>query len=126
MSYSFEWKTPGRVVLFTLGESYKLEDAGRLNQQMLEMLDQSTQPLHMLVDLTMMRYFPLRVTDEVWAITKCLGHPQMGWMLPINRGTNPMAHFIASVVGRTTGVKMRFVRTIDEAIETLHRMDLTL
>lgn len=126
MSYSFEWVIPNRVILFTLGETYTLEDAGRLNEQMLEMLDQSTQSLHMLVDLTLMRHFPMRITEEVWSITKCLRHPQMGWLLAINHGANPMAHFIASVVSKTTGVKLRFVKSLEEALETLHRMDLTL
>jgi len=126
MSYSFDWQVPERVVLFTLGETYTLEDAGLLNKQMLDVLDKSSQPLHMLVDLTNMRQYPKRVTEEVWSITKCLRHKEMGWMLVINNGVNPMAHFIATVVGKTTGVKMRFVKSKDEALETLHRMDLTL
>src|SRR5258706_3845383 len=126
MSYSFDWQVSERVVLFTLGETYTLEDAGLLNKQMLELLDKSTQPLHMLVDLTNMRHYPKRVTEEVWSITKCLRHKQMAWMLVINHAVNPMAHFIASVVGKTTGVKMRFVKSKGEALETLHRMDLTL
>ena len=126
MSYTFDWQIPNRVINFELGETYTIEDAGRLNAQMLEMLNQSTQPLHMLVDLTILRHYPLRITEEVWAITQCLRHPQIGWMLAINNGANPMAHFIATVVGKTTGVKMRFVKSREEAIETLHRMDLTL
>jgi hypothetical protein len=126
MSYSFGWQVPERVVLFTLGEIYTLEDAGLLNKQMLELLENSTQPLHMLVDLNQLRQYPKRVTEEVWSITKCLRHQQMGWMVIINDGANPMAHLIATVVGKTTGVKMRFVKSPDEAVETLHRMDLTL
>ena len=126
MSYSFDWQIPERVILFTIGETYTLEDAGLLNMQMLEFLDASEQPLHMLVDLTNMRNYPKRVTDEVWSITKCLRHQKMGWMLVINKDANPMAHLIASVVGKTTGVKMRFVKSHNEGLETLHRMDLTL
>lgn len=126
MSYSFDWLIPERVVNFSLGETYTLEDAGQLNAQMLELLNQSTRPLHMLVDLTVLRHYPLRVTEEVWSITQCLRHAQMGWMLVINHGANPMAHFIATVVSKTTGVKMRFVKSREEALEILHRMDLTL
>lgn len=126
MSYTFNWLVTNRVVNFSLGETYTLEDAGQLNTQMLDLLNHSTQPLHMLVDLTILRHYPLRVTEEVWSITQCLRHPQMGWMLVINHGANPMAHFIATVVSKTTGVKMRFVKSREEAMEILHRMDLTL
>ena len=126
MSYTFDWQVPDRVVLFTLGETYTLEDAGLLNKQMLELLNKSEHPLHMMVDLNGMRHYPKRVTEEVWSITQCLRHPKLGWMLVVNTGTNPMAHLIASVVGKTTGVKMRFVKSQSEALETLHRMDLTL
>jgi hypothetical protein len=126
MSYSFEWRVPNRVISFILGETYTLEDAGLLNKQMLEVLNGATQPVHMLVDLTLTRQYPKRITEDVWSITQCLRHQQMGWMVVINNGVNPMAHLIASVVGKTTGVKMRFVKSRDEAIETLRRMDLTL
>lgn len=126
MSYTFNWLVTNRVVNFSLGETYTLEDAGQLNTQMLDLLNHSTQPLHMLVDLTILRHYPLRVTEEVWSITQCLRHSQMGWMLVINHGANPMAHFIATVVSKTTGVKMRFVKSREEAMEILHRMDLTL
>jgi len=126
MSYTFDWLVANRVVVFSLGETYTLEDAGQLNTQMLNLLNQSTQPLHMLVDLTNLRHYPLRVSEEVWSITQCLRHAQMGWMLVINHGANPMAHFIATVVSKTTGVKMRFVKSREEAMEILQRMDLTL
>ena len=126
MSYTFDWQISDRVVLFILGETYTLEDAGLLNKQMLELLGKSEQSLHMLVDLTNTRHYPKRVTEEVWSITQCLRHPKMGWMLVVNNGVNPMAHLIASVVGKTTGVKMRFVKSRDEGIEILLRMDLTL
>jgi hypothetical protein len=126
MSYTSEWQIPNRVILFQLGETYTLEDAGRLNNQMLNLLNESTQSLHMLVDLAKMHHYPLRLTEEVWAITLCLRHPQMGWLLVINNGSNPMALFIASVVSKTTGVKMRFVKSREEAMDILHRMDLTL
>jgi hypothetical protein len=80
----------------------------------------------MLVDLSDMHQYPKRLTEEVWSITLCMRHPKMGWILGINKGVNPMAQFIASVVGKTTGVKMRFVKSQSEAIETLLRMDLSL
>ncbi len=126
MSYTSEWQIPDRVILFQLGDTYTLEDAGRLNSHMLNLLNQSTQLLHMLVDLVELRHYPLRLTEEVWAITLCLRHPQMGWLMVVNNGTNPMALFIASVVSKTTGVKMRFVKSQEEAMEILRRMDLTL
>nr|MBA3873693.1 hypothetical protein [Anaerolineae bacterium] len=77
-------------------------------------------------DLNGMHHYPKKVTEEVWSITQCLRHRKLGWMLVVNNGVNPMAHFIASVVGKTTGVKMRFVKSQPEALETLHRIDLTL
>lgn len=126
MSYTSEWQIANRVILFQLGAAYTLQDAECLNSRMLTLLNQSTQPLHMLIDLLETQHYPLNISEEVWAITLCLRHPQLGWLLVINNGTNPMASFIASVVNKTTGVKMRFVKSKEEAMEILHRMDLTL
>jgi hypothetical protein len=126
MSYSSEWLIPDRVILFTLGESYTLEDAGLLNQQLLEILNGAKQPVHMMVDLNVMRHYPKRITEEVWSITQCLRHQKLGWLMVVNNNANPMAHLIASVVGKTTGVKMRFEKSQSDAIESLTRVDLSL
>ena len=126
MSYTSDWPIPERVILFMLGETYTIEDAGLLNQQLLEILNHAEQPIHMMVDLNALRHYPMRLTEEVWSITKCLRHPMLGWMIVVNNSANPMAHLIASVVGKTTGVKMRFEKSQSDALESLTRVDTSL
>jgi len=126
MSYSFNWEVPDRVGYFSFGETYSMEDAAHLNSQILEMLDHSTQSLHIMIDIANLKHYPIRMNEETWSMTTWLRHQRLGWLIIINQGTNPMANFMVSTVGKTIGVKTRFVKTPEEAIETLHRMDLTL
>jgi len=126
MSYSFNWEILDRVGYFTMGETYSMEDAGHLNSQILEMLEHSRQPFHIMIDIANLRHYPMRMNEETWAMAAWLRHERLGWLIIINSGTNPMANFMVSVVGKTIGVKTRFVKSREEAIDTLHRMDLTL
>ncbi len=126
MSYTFSWEVPCRVGYFDLGQVYSLEDADHLKVQMLEMLEQSTEPLHIMIDICALKQFPLRMNAETWAMAEWMRHPKLGWLLIINKETNPMAHFLVSAVGKTIGVKTRFVKSHEEAHETIVRLDLSL
>ncbi len=126
MAYTFAWEVPDRVGYFDLGESYSLEDANRLRVQMLEMLEHSTQPLHVMINICELKQFPMRMNAETWAMAEWMRHPKLGWLLVINKDANPMAHFLVSAVGKTIGVKTRFVKSREDAHETVFRMDLSL
>jgi hypothetical protein len=126
MSYTFTWEVPNRVGCFDLGEVYSLEDATHLKVQMLEMLEQATQPLHIMIEIGKLKKFPMRMNSETWAMAEWMRHPQLGWLIVINNDTNPMAHFMVSAVGKAIGVKTRFVKSHEEARETILRIDLSL
>ena len=126
MSYMFLWEVPERVGYFDLGEVYSLEDANLLNDQMLEMLNHTTRPLHIMFDIGTLKRFPMRMNAETWEMAEWMRHPNLGWLIIINKNTNPMAHFMVSAVGKTIGVKTRFVKSRDEAHETVFRMDQSL
>jgi len=126
MTYTFSWEVPDRVGFFDFGETYSLEDADHLKVKMLEMLEHSTQPLHIMIDIGALKHFPMRMNAETWAMAEWMRHPKLGWMLIINNTTNPMANFMVSVVGKAVGVKTRFVKSREEAHETIFRMDLSL
>ena len=126
MSYVFKWQVPDRVVYFDLGETYSLEDANHLKVQMLEMLGHSTMTLHIMFDISTLKNFPKRMNAETWAMAEWMRHPKLGWLLVINKDTNPMANFMVSAVGKAIGVKTRFVKSRDEALATVVRIDLSL
>ena len=126
MTYTFSWEVPDRVGFFDFSETYSLEDADHLKVKMLEMLEHSTQPLHIMIDIGALKHFPMRMNAETWAMAEWMRHPKLGWMLIINNTTNPMANFMVSVVGKAVGVKTRFVKSREEAHETIFRMDLSL
>jgi len=126
MTYVFRWEVPDRVGCFDLGETYSLEDANLLKVQMLEMLAHSTLPLHILFDIGSLKHFPMRMNSETWAMAEWMRHPKLGWLIVINRDINPMANFMVSAVGKAIGVKTRFVKSREEALETVIRMDLSL
>jgi len=126
MSYTFSWEVPDRVGYFDFGETYSLEDADHLNTQLLEMLNRSSQPLHVMVDITVLEHFPLRMNENIWAMAGWMRHSKLGWLFIINQGRNPMANLLVSAVGKTIGVKTRFVKSREEAHEAVIRLDLSL
>ena len=126
MSYMFLWEVPERVGYFDLGEVYSLEDANLLNDQMLQMLNRAAMPLHIMFDIGTLKRFPMRMNAETWEMAEWMRHPKLGWLIVINKNTNPMAHFMVSAVGKTIGVKTRFVKSRDEAHEIVFRMDQSL
>ena len=123
MSYVFSWEVPERVGYFDLGEVYSLEDASDLKVQMLELLERSTMPLHIMFDICTLKHFPMRMNAETWEMAEWMRHPKLGWLIIINSSTNPMAHFLVSAVGKAVGVKTRFVKSREDAHTTVIRMD---
>ncbi len=126
MSYTLDWYVPNRIAVVRIAETLTLEDGYAQNSYMLPLLNEADQPMHLIIDLTVTRHFPMRLNENVWAGTEYMRHPMMGWLMIINQGSNPLLHMLMSVVGKTTGVKVRFVNSFDEALTSLNKLDLTL
>lgn len=126
MACEFRWEVPERVGIYDLGETYSLEDADHLKLQMLEMLGHASQPVHIMFDICTLKHFPMRMNSETWSMAEWMRHPKLGWLIIVNNGINPMANFMVTAVGKAIGVKTRFVKTREEAMEILLRIDQTL
>jgi len=126
MAYTLDWFVPNRIAVAKVGETLTLEDGYTQNSYMLPLLASADQPIHLVLDLTLTRHFPMRLNENVLAGTEYMRHPMMGWLIVVNQGSNPFLHLLVSVVGKTTGVNLRFVNSFDEALSSLHKLDLTL
>jgi len=126
MACEFKWEIPERVGIYDLGEIYSFEDAIQLKSQMLNLLEHSALPLHIMIDICQLKEFPKRMNAETWAMAEWMRHSKLGWLIIINNGINPMANFLVTSVGKVIGVNTRFVKTHEEAMEILLRMDQTL
>ena len=126
MAYTFDWHTPDRLAVIRIGETLTLEESQAQNDFMLPILAAATQPIHLIIDLTLTHNFPVRLNDKVLASTEYLRHPMLGWVMLINQGANPLLHMVVGVAGKTMGAKLRFVKSFDEALVSLHKLDLTL
>ena len=126
MAYTLDWFVPNRIAVVKIAETLTLEDGYAQNSFMLPVLAAADQPIHLIIDLTLTRHFPMRLNEKVWEGTEYMRHPMMGWLIVINQGSNPFLHMLMSVVGKTTGVKLRFVNSLDEAMSSLRKLDLTV
>lgn len=126
MPYAFTWEIADRVGYFDLGETYSLDDANQLKTQMLTLLENATHPLHIIIDICILKQYPMRMDANTWAMAEWMRHPKLGWLILIDKGSNPMAHFLVTAVGKSVGVKTRFVKSREEARESVCRLDLTL
>src|SRR5690349_20516887 len=100
MAYTLNWHLPNRLGIVQIGETLTVEDNDAQNSYMLPVLDMADQPIHLIIDLTQTKHFPMRLNESVWAGTQYMRHPMMGWLMIINRGSNPLLHMLMSVVGK--------------------------
>lgn len=121
MAYSVEWYIPKRVILITLND-VTIEDVRRTNQRVRELIVEGESPIHSITDVLQMKSVPvdLGLIKQDYP----LASPKVGWVIMV--GANPVAKFIANIVAKTSGSRLKMVSTFDEALAFLKSQDDSL
>jgi hypothetical protein len=104
-------------------EEVGLEFAEKANADMITFLDQGTPPIHIILDTTNVKKHPMNVA-KLRQASKILDHPAVGWIVLIS--SNPVIHFLATVVTQITKSRYRSASSVEEAIPFLREQDQTI
>lgn len=125
MSYSITWLVEKRVIHVKLENEVTIDEAERINQQLLEFFDAGAPPLvHMICDTSRMSRFPTNLGLLNDVSSTYMKHRLLGWVIVI--GSNPMARFIGSIITQVFRVRFRMVPSFPAAVDFLAEVDSTV
>jgi hypothetical protein len=123
MPIQLSWYLENHVMLLNNEGDSADQDVLKVDQPILDYLNQSQAPLvHLIIDNTRAKYIP-----SVKAITavKWPKHPQYGWTILVGL-TNPFQRFVNVVATNFFKARQRMFDTMDEALDFLNEVDSTL
>lgn len=123
MKTNIEWLIPERVALLTVVGDVDVQDLHEMDAAIVRILDEGTQPVHIICDTSGMGNVPNSVNDLRNSQTY-FTHPKLGWLLVI--GLNPVTSFMARVVGNVTKMNVKTANSVEEAQQILGRIDSNL
>lgn len=101
-----------------------LDQFATLNEELIALLDAGDAPVHLLIDVSQMGSIPSNIMKVQQTFTY-LRHPALGWSLFIGE-MNALTRLVVSVTNQVSGLDIKLVNTLEEALLLLKRVDLTL
>jgi hypothetical protein len=125
MPYTLEWYQPQRIILFKLVGKMSEEEVEQSSHNLYhDFLEPGQAPVHILYDSTDLTDYPRNLILVRHAATKYMKHPKLGWLI-IYGPDNLTLRFLGKVVSQIMRVQFRYVSTKEDALEILHRIDLS-
>lgn len=120
MPYKISWYVPDQVIYSDFWGNVTLDDFGKYNDEMTQILDAATSRIHVIVDAVQVTNVNVNPRDIVQNLPH-LTHPQIGWGVVVQ--TSRFVRFLASVVMQMKQVKVRYVGDIPSAVAFLEQID---
>jgi N-acyl-L-homoserine lactone synthetase len=120
MSYIVDWLVKDHLILVQVSGNLPLEDVEIINAKLTELLRAGQPPVHMLADLKELGRFPFDLISMRRASTY-LQEPNLGLIMAY--GASSLASSFAQLLTSIVGVKMRFVRSYEQALQALAAED---
>jgi hypothetical protein len=125
MEYSLQWQIPKCVLLLYVSGDITIEELVKFNQDMNRHLDESPKAVHVVSVGNNIRRVPTNLMRIKQTMTY-LQHPHMGWTILVQEKPNPLTGFLVSVATQATGMKIYYVKYVEDSVETLKRLDPAL
>lgn len=124
MAYRLEWYLQDRILLTTYEGTLTLENLREVNQATKDLIETSPYaPVHNIIDSRNLDHFP-KSLNEMSQVADVLKNAKAGWFIVINH--NPVQNFIVTILANTFKTTIKSARSMDEALDILYRMDLSL
>lgn len=123
MAYNIHWVVPSRILEIKLEDEVTMSAMVTLVEETHTFVNAGQAPVHILIDSTRLMNRAVNF-QEINQIAKTMGNPGTGWWVIINPGK--MIWFVASVLSKLLGVKLKSAHSVEEAQSILQRVDLTL
>ncbi|PJF21133.1 MAG: hypothetical protein CUN56_12645 [Phototrophicales bacterium] len=125
MPYDLSWYIEKRVMMIYLTGHITTEELYEMTDETRVLLEQGEGKVHALVDYSQAESIPRSLSTLVNEI-KREKDPKQGITILIMPKTNKMMQFVANIMMQVIGLEFRQVQTMDEALNTLRRVDPTL
>lgn len=124
MPYEVGWLVPRRVVAVRVTGDLVLPEIELGSREVIALLDSSEAPAHIVIDISRMKSYPVRVSTLVDSSTY-LRHPHVGWLV-IYGVSNFVLEVVISTLGKLARVRLRKAASQAEAFQFLARQDPTV
>jgi len=112
MPHTISWIVEKKVLhIKYTGEIGKVE-LDQLNQDLAELLEQGEKPVHIISDQTTMERLNADLKSFRQVMTT-MNDPRWGWIMLV--GADPISKFFGQLVTHAFRLKLRMVKTLDEA-----------
>ena len=118
------WLIENRVLQVQVSGSYDLTVAAPTVSQIKSMLDSTTEPIHVVCDMTHVTSIPRNIREPIQNLGVIRYHTNLGWLIFVT--TNHPLAFAAQIGSRLLGVQYRAVNSLEDALATLQSIDPTL
>ena len=125
MPYEVKWHVQDQIIFVRCYGHYTLDELMTMSNDILMRLAATDTQLHVIADVSAMEKYPTQVVGINNATYGWLNHNQMGWLIVIGVH-NPMLGFLIQVVTQVIGTKVRQVKSVEDAMTVLQKVDRSL
>lgn len=123
MPYQVTWNLENRIINTFMDGKITLDEIRAANEEVIPMIRQGHPPVHDIVDVTSVSEVPYSLKLLAQS-APFLREPKLGWLVLVTN--KPMFSFLASTLSQISHKPLRVVKSLDEALATLQRQDMTL
>ena len=124
MPAEVSWQRESRVIYIRAWGDLTLDEMRESSATQEQYVRQGDPPVHSIIDITDLNDPGVRNLVQFRSAIMDPNTPGVGWIVIV--GSNRIIHFMGSVAAQLSGVNLRLVSTVEEAVQTLARVDSTL
>ena len=125
--YNVKWYVNQRVIYAEIKGKMTIDELAMFSRHLRRFyLDKGTGPVHAIVNTQEIIDYPKQIAQIRFALKRILEHPNKGWTCVIQGYRSPTLQFLTSAIAQMSNIKLRYVSCIDEALNTLKKVDPTL
>jgi hypothetical protein len=124
--YKSSWLREDRIAYVELIGIYDERLVEEVNTYMCkELLEKGQAPVHIILDASQLTGYPRNIRVLKKASETTASHPDLGWLLLVGFD-NPVVKFFSTVLVQMFKLRFKQVGTVEEAVTTIERVDLSL
>lgn len=124
MGYIMEWQVSERIIHVRMWGIMSTEDVKSFNLQALELLNECTRKVHILIDIDSVDRPPMKI-ETLHDALQFGRHPSLGYVISYGGG-RAIVRFVASLLAQMAGVRYRHVSSLEVAMDYLLIQDNSL
>ena len=126
MAAKASWFMEDHVILIELRDTVTLDEMRRLNDEMMKLLENITQPIHIIRDLTGVEKVPADHWSGMPDVMRFLKNPKVGYLVNVQNQTNRLLDIVMDFLCMVFQLHMVKVETMSEAVDYLLELDPAL